>query len=672
MPIELGSAYGKIIIDASGVKKGTGDAKKEVGDFQKTFANAGKAIATTTGLIAGEIAILKKIFDFGREGAVVVQTKESFDRLLGSLGAAPDLLDEMQAASGMTVSQMKLMSATTTLLAGTSQELGQELADNAIKILEIAKAANKLNPSLGSTEFLYQSLMTGIKRGSPMIIDNTGITLKLSEAYEGLAAKLGKSVEELTSEEQKMAILNATVEAGDRIIQQVGGTTDSATDNFDRMTAAIIDQAEKIKAFWLPPLQDAADSVYYLLTWEDQLGKVLVKHEADLRKTGMSWEEYIKELGRAGAASRLFTQGEGDAGVAMALNTGKVNDLRAYYKLAGVEIDILTEEQYKWIAAVANGTVAVQTYGDGLVDAKTKTGAFADALPELTMNMEELELFMAGPLGEEMDNFAQREKDLYLEAGKIQDEIDELSGKKWLTAAQKEQLAENKLKLEEIQAQIRLNADEHELATKRILFDLLQQQLAMDGLTTEEGNALAVVAEKWGLVDEKTAEAYRKIQDYVQQVRDGKLTVDGLAQALDGIVSKEITITTHLVTLQEGNAGSQWSSGGKTYLGYTDDGETKRGGGKALGGLANPGRMYLVGEQGPELLVPNSTSTVIPNNQLRSLLTEDRQADDGSPAARGDTILQFYVQANGASDEDLEAVAWRTSELVMAKLAMRP
>ena len=110
MPIELGSAYGKIIIDSSGVRRGTGEAKKEINEFSKTFSAASKSIVTTTGLITGEIAILKKVFDFGREGAVVVQTKESFDRLLGSLGAAPDLLDRMQEASGGTVAAMRLPS----------------------------------------------------------------------------------------------------------------------------------------------------------------------------------------------------------------------------------------------------------------------------------------------------------------------------------------------------------------------------------------------------------------------------------------------------------------------------------------------------------------------------------------------------------------------------------
>ncbi len=39
-------------------------------------------------------------------------------------------------------------------------------------------------------------------------------------------------------------------------------------------------------------------------------------------------------------------------------------------------------------------------------------------------------------------------------------------------------------------------------------------------------------------------------------------------------------------------------------------------GGKALGGLVNPGNAYLVGESGPELIVPRVPSSVVPNNRL--------------------------------------------------------
>lgn len=49
-------------------------------------------------------------------------------------------------------------------------------------------------------------------------IDNLGF--KISEATDAYAANIGKTVEELTDEERSMAILNATFQAGQGIINQ--------------------------------------------------------------------------------------------------------------------------------------------------------------------------------------------------------------------------------------------------------------------------------------------------------------------------------------------------------------------------------------------------------------------------------------------------------------------
>lgn len=41
-------------------------------------------------------------------------------------------------------------------------------------------------------------------------------------------------------------------------------------------------------------------------------------------------------------------------------------------------------------------------------------------------------------------------------------------------------------------------------------------------------------------------------------------------------------------------------------------------GGKAMGGLVNPGNAYMVGERGPELFLPNVGGNIVPNNRLGS------------------------------------------------------
>ncbi len=65
-------------------------------------------------------------------------------------------------------------------------------------------------------------------------------------------------------------------------------------------------------------------------------------------------------------------------------------------------------------------------------------------------------------------------------------------------------------------------------------------------------------------------------------------------------------------------------------------------GGKALGGLVNPGNAYLVGESGPELIVPRVPSSVVPNNRLGgggAMITYAPVINAGSGASRADIAM---------------------------------
>ncbi len=89
------------------------------------------------------------------------------------------------------------MQQANTALAGSSGQLATEMGAALPKLLEAARAAAKLNPAYGDAEFMFQSLVGGIKRGTPLLIDNTGIVLKVGEATEAYAKSIGKSVTEL-------------------------------------------------------------------------------------------------------------------------------------------------------------------------------------------------------------------------------------------------------------------------------------------------------------------------------------------------------------------------------------------------------------------------------------------------------------------------------------------
>lgn len=185
----------------------------------------GMLFGATAG-VAGAMAIGRTAFELGNLGAQSLTTKASFSSLMQSVGQSTRLLEELKTAAGGTMTELQLMQQTNTALAGASGNLASEMGAALPKLLEAGRAAALLNPSLDDANFMFQSLVTGIKRGSPMLIDNTGITLKIGEATEAYAASIGKSVTELTAQERSLAILRGTLEGADRLIEQTGGNLD--------------------------------------------------------------------------------------------------------------------------------------------------------------------------------------------------------------------------------------------------------------------------------------------------------------------------------------------------------------------------------------------------------------------------------------------------------------
>lgn len=253
--------------DGSGFQQMQQDLGRVANATEKTAKKSGlrwTELKSQIDLAAGAIRTVGKVvsqaLDFGQQGAAITQTTQSFERMNEEIFKTPRLMDDLRAASRGTITDVGLMQGVLKLTAGTSDELGRTMAQAAPQLLEIAKASNKLNPSLGDTAFLYDSISTGIKRASPLILDNLGIVVKVGEANERYAEQLGKSVAALTAEEKQMALLNATLDAGGKLIDQVGGNVDSTTDAYDRLRVQnenLINNVKELANQALTPLIEA-------------------------------------------------------------------------------------------------------------------------------------------------------------------------------------------------------------------------------------------------------------------------------------------------------------------------------------------------------------------------------------------------------------------------------
>lgn len=339
-------------------------------------------IDLVTGAVSAAADAFEKVMELGKAGAVVNQTTASFDGLIDNLGTSSDLLEQLRKASRNTVDDMTLMSSTTTLLAGVQGELGKELAGATPQLLEIAKAANKLNPTLGDTTYMYESLALGIKRGSPMILDNLGLTIRVGEANEEFAKKIGKTAEQLTAEEQKQALLNATLKAGQVLIQQAGGKADSATDSFARLDTATKNLSDTIKADLAPSIATAAESMTEYLLKNQEINAAIEEGYGKIGGLGGAIDAYTLSQYRAAEGERIMRDAMYESQRALQEQRGALEESRGVY--AGNEETIrrsaeLTDamaESYEGAGraavAAAGHAQAMAAASSSLADAQTK------------------------------------------------------------------------------------------------------------------------------------------------------------------------------------------------------------------------------------------------------------------------------------------------------------
>ena len=552
--------------ELKGIDKSAKKAQSGVDGLSKSWKGAMIAAAG----VAGALATLKKAYDFGKEGAAISQTAESFDGLMSSMGAAPDVLGQLQAASRGTVDDMTLMSSTMTLLAGTSETMGRAIVDASPRLMEIAKAANKLNPALGTTAQMYNSIATGVKRAQPLILDNLGLTLKVGDANIAFAESIGKTVDQLTAEEKTMAILAATLEAGDRMIQQVGGSTEAAGDAYAQLETTVSNFTDELKVGFEPMVRAVVD---VMNEWIDVMFKAddrvraledglretastygsytlmvldaavaedqLTREAADALKQhllfGASLDETDPKLGRfAGSTERiriklgLMTEAEWEA-----IRAGRELDTTHEDIMLGlVDLEVGTtvvaeaaEEEAKAFYATADAASIMQTHMEGLVETAQEVALAewdaASASDAFSASMDNLSMAMSGEFG---DVLAEYRSEL---------------------ASLESNLAEGTITQDQYNESIRISTEYFQENTNAIIFNIAEKQIldALEKGLIEDMNASGTaydeataalwrLAEQTGLVDEDTLALMETVQEQTGAFIEGKVGVDAWALGL--------------------------------------------------------------------------------------------------------------------------------------------
>jgi len=192
-----------------------------------TAAVAFLSIQTVRAVFSG----IKSLVEFG-EQAKVIET--SFKRLAKSIGQSSE-----QMMMGMRRGTQGLVNDFS-LMRHANQAILLGIPATAKQMEEMADVSLRLGRAVGRTaNESMADLITGFGRQSAMILDNLGITIKAEEAYEEFAGKIGKTADELTDAEKKLAFFTIGMEKARVKAEALGD-----------VVGGIAEKAQRVKTDW--------------------------------------------------------------------------------------------------------------------------------------------------------------------------------------------------------------------------------------------------------------------------------------------------------------------------------------------------------------------------------------------------------------------------------------
>lgn len=261
------------------IKTTGGKAFTTIGDRLKNL------VSNARGVVLGIVAIGTAVGKLAIEASKFKDVETAFENLTKSVGEDSEkFLKDIKASTAGTISDLELMQKTNlAIMLGLPIKRFQDM-------LKIARSASKATGL--SMDFMLNSIVTGLGRGSKLMLDNLGILFKLEEAYADYAETLGKGASELTETEQKQAFVNKALEVGLTNAEKTGKITVSLNDKWQAFKATLQNTANVLGLEMLSAFDTVGKDI-------DTVKKILIPATKEVGNYGTAWKTGNKELDTA-------------------------------------------------------------------------------------------------------------------------------------------------------------------------------------------------------------------------------------------------------------------------------------------------------------------------------------------------------------------------------------
>jgi len=245
--VKLTADTGKFVDDMGSAEKGVGGFLKGVGSNVRTV---GAVALGGLGVVAGAAAAAgAAIGKLAIDAAPLESVRKAFDGLTKSAGSSgPEMMAALEKGSSGMIAQRDLMLSYNK----ASQLVGASFAG---QLPDAMKYLSKVSASTGQDMgFMLDSLVTGVGRLSPMILDNLGIQVNITEASEKWAVANGVLVDDMTKAQQQEAMMAMVMEKLAANTAAMPEVTGSAAAGMAQLQATFQNTKDEVGLAFLPTL----------------------------------------------------------------------------------------------------------------------------------------------------------------------------------------------------------------------------------------------------------------------------------------------------------------------------------------------------------------------------------------------------------------------------------
>jgi len=365
----------KLAASQERVNRGLGRTNAQGRGQARNFANIARVAGPLPGLyavIAANVFTLSEAFRVMTEGDQLNRL-EKVGTILGAQVGVPiqSIARDMEEATGYTISyEQALRQATSAATYGFGAE----------QITDMTIAARRASVALGvdMTDALNR-IIRGVSKLEIELLDELGITVRLTEAYDTYARSIGKTADSLSGYQKQQAYLNAVLKESEARQSAVDPLTQAT--GWERLGASLSGATTRGKQWisgFLEPAAAAAANIFS----EDNLTKGQKVIEANL--------ETLKKSIEAGDKGSVYSMLTGDAKAQAQYKKLNADMLNLQYQaelmrdtLAATPDNLGKNLIYRQIsgieAAIDAVTAKMRVYNEALESGKTYLNKHSDA-----------------------------------------------------------------------------------------------------------------------------------------------------------------------------------------------------------------------------------------------------------------------------------------------------